>query len=187
MHFGLGCAVDRRRMGVASWLDVALSCYAKGAIMALAILTPKEMGKADRLAIEQGPLRGIDLMERAGAAVADAVLERFGYVTRVDVLCGPGNNGGDGYVAATLLAGAGCEVTIWADGDPRSGSDAAIAAAKYAVNRQPLEQYEPLAGSVVVDALYGAGLERPLQGAARTAVEKVSASGLPVIAVDLPS
>ncbi|MGC4025936.1 MAG: NAD(P)H-hydrate dehydratase [Mesorhizobium sp.] len=155
--------------------------------MALEILTPKEMGGVDRLAIEQGPLSGIALMERAGAAVADVVFQRFPGAARVDVLCGPGNNGGDGYVAATILAASGFEVALWTDGNSRAGSDAEIAAQNCRLKRQPLEHYEPLPGGVVVDALYGAGLERPLQDVARAVAEKVSAAGLPVVAVDLPS
>ena len=72
--------------------------------MAHELLTPDEMAEADSKTINAGPFDGIALMRNAGAAVAKVVLERFAAARKVDVLCGPGNNGGDGYVAARLLA-----------------------------------------------------------------------------------
>ena len=72
--------------------------------MGLEILTPEEMGSVDRNAIAAGPLDGYGLMQNAGAGVAAAILERFAEAEGFLVLCGPGNNGGDGYVVARLLA-----------------------------------------------------------------------------------
>ena len=72
--------------------------------MAHELLTPREMGEADRLTIASGPLDGMALMRRAGAAVAAAALRHHAAAAPVHVLAGPGNNGGDGYVAAGLLA-----------------------------------------------------------------------------------
>jgi hydroxyethylthiazole kinase-like uncharacterized protein yjeF len=77
------------------------------------LLTPEEMAEADRLTVDAGPFGGMDLMRRAGAAVASVVLERYPAAARVHVLCGPGNNGGDGYVVAKLLHEAGAEVLVW--------------------------------------------------------------------------
>ncbi len=88
--------------------------------MSLELLTPEEMAEADRRAIAAGPFDGYALMLNAGRAVAAEVLRRFPHATQVDVLCGPGNNGGDGYVVARLLAEAGVAVAIWADGTPRA-------------------------------------------------------------------
>ena len=88
------------------------------------LLSPAEMAEADRRAIAAGPLDGIGLMRNAGQAVAAALLSRFAAARRVHVLCGPGNNGGDGYVVATLLSESGMDVTVWASGSPRAGSDA---------------------------------------------------------------
>ena len=81
--------------------------------MSLELLLPGEMAECDRRAIECGPFDGMGLMRRAGAAVAELVLTRFPTAGRVEVLCGPGNNGGDGYVAAELLRQAGVNVAIY--------------------------------------------------------------------------
>ena len=155
--------------------------------MSLELLTPSEMAEADRRAIAAGPFDGYGLMLNAGRAVTAEVLRRFPDAAQVDVLCGPGNNGGDGYVVARLLAEAGVAVAIWADGAPRPGTDAERAAKDCPVAAKPLSGYEPKDGSLVVDALYGAGLSKPLAGAAASVIDKVTRLGLPVVAVDLPS
>jgi hydroxyethylthiazole kinase-like uncharacterized protein yjeF len=155
--------------------------------MSFELLTPEEMQEADRRAIAAGPLDGYGLMLRAGGAVADVVLERFPAAERVEVLCGPGNNGGDGYVVARLLAERSVPVSIWATDQPRKGSDAERAAAECPIRPQPLEAFRGSPNGIVVDALYGAGLTRPLDGAAEAAVRRVDALGLPVVAVDVPS
>lgn len=151
------------------------------------LLSPVEMGEADRLAIAAGPLDGYGLMQRAGEAVAAVVLTRYPAATRVHVLCGPGNNGGDGYVIARILAGSGVATTVWASGTPRRESDAAVAAAQCPIKPRPLSEFVAQAGSIVVDALYGAGLSKPLSGDAARAVDAAAALRLPVVAVDLPS
>src|SRR5689334_2577745 len=121
------------------------------------ILTPREMGALDRRAIAAGPLSGISLMRNAGAAVAGAVLQRYPQAARIDVLCGPGNNGGDGYVVAKLLREAGAAVCVWAGDPPRDGSDAVVAAAECPVPHRRLGDFAPQPGAIVVDALFGAG------------------------------
>ncbi|MDK9697770.1 MAG: NAD(P)H-hydrate dehydratase, partial [Siculibacillus sp.] len=154
-------------------------------------LTPAEMGRADRLTIEAGTA-GIRLMEAAGRAVADAVGHRHAVGARVAVLCGPGNNGGDGFVAARILRERGYIVSLALLGE-RAGltGDAASAAERWFGAVEPATASgvaRLLAGAtVVVDALYGAGLSRPLDGEARAIVETVNAARRPVIAVDLPS
>lgn len=155
--------------------------------MANEILTPREMGETDRRAIAAGPLSGIELMRNAGAGVARAVQERFPHVSRADILCGPGNNGGDGYVVARLLAEAGWAVSVWSDAAPREGSDAVIAAGECAVPVQPLAGFVPQTGAVVVDALFGAGLSKEIAGADARAITLCVEAGAPVVAVDLPS
>ncbi|MBN9075468.1 MAG: bifunctional ADP-dependent (S)-NAD(P)H-hydrate dehydratase/NAD(P)H-hydrate epimerase [Rhizobiales bacterium 65-79] len=151
------------------------------------LLTPGEMAEADRLTIEAGLFAGIELMRRAGAAVAEVVLERFPGAASAHVLCGPGNNGGDGYVAARLLAEAGMAVTVWSMALPGAGTDAAIAARECAIESEPLAGFRADAGDVVVDALFGAGLSKPLEGDAARAVDEIERSGAAVVAIDLPS
>ncbi len=151
------------------------------------ILTPDEMAKADRLAIELGPIDGYALMRNAGAAVAALVLSRFQSASPVHVLCGPGNNGGDGYVIARLLAEAGCAVTLWAEGTPKAGSDAALAAADCPAIAKPLAGFEIGQGALVIDALYGAGLSKPLSSEATSAAQVAAEMNVPVVSVDLPS
>ncbi|MER9524962.1 NAD(P)H-hydrate dehydratase [Mesorhizobium sp. M0292] len=151
----------------------------------LELLSPTEMADADRLAIAAGPLDGYGLMKRAGEAVAAVVLARYPSATRVHVLCGPGNNGGDGFVVARLLAETGVDVALWASGEPRAGSDAAISAAQCLLERKPLAAFAAEPGSLIVDALYGAGLSKDISGDAARAVD--SAARQSVVAVDLPS
>lgn len=151
------------------------------------LLTPEEMAEVDRLAIEAGPFTGIELMRRAGTAVTAEILERFPDATAVHVLCGPGNNGGDGYVVARLLAEAGVDVDVWSIAAPKPGTDAALAAGECPVSPQPLGGFRATAGEVVVDALFGAGLSKPVTGLAAEAIIEIERSGAPVVAVDLPS
>ncbi|MGB3389672.1 MAG: NAD(P)H-hydrate epimerase [Pseudaminobacter sp.] len=155
--------------------------------MAHEILTPAEMSLADRKAIEGGPFSGIDLMHNAGHAVSALILKRFPDAAKVDVLCGPGNNGGDGYVIARLLSQAGMNVALFAQGQPRAGSDAAIAARECPLQPLPLADFEPETGSIIVDALFGAGLSKSLSPELCRIVEAVSSREIPVVAVDLPS
>jgi len=144
------------------------------------------MARADRYAVEMG-IPSFTLMERAGTAVADAVA-RFPLSTRVVVLCGPGNNGGDGFVAARVLTQRGFRVRVALLGTvAQLAGDARRAAERW---RGPVEEPAVLDltdAGVIVDALYGAGLTRDLDGAAKALVQRMAASGRPVVAVDLPS
>ncbi len=148
------------------------------------LLTVAEMSRADAAAIEAG-ISGEHLMEAAGRAVADAVAGRWDK-RPVAVLCGPGNNGGDGFVVARLLAEAGWPVRLALLGDrDRLKGDARSHAERWTGAVEPLA-VEALDGAeIVVDALFGAGLARPLDGAARAVVEAIG--GLDCIAVDVPS
>ncbi len=147
----------------------------------LEVLSPVEMGRADALA----PLHGAPgpwLMENAGRAVARAVRRHFRPVP-VLVLCGPGNNGGDGYVVARLLAEQGWPVRLAAFAPPRVGSDAAGAAARW---KGPVHDFSPGEAAravLVIDAVYGAGLSRDLDGLAADTL----AAARQVVAVDVPS
>ena len=152
----------------------------------LAVLTTQQMYRADRLAIAAGT-PGAALMEAAGRAVAAAVMSRR-KLCPVFVLCGPGNNGGDGFVAARHLAAAGWPVRLGLLGAVEAlKGDAAWAAGTWKGRVEPLDDLEPAAGAVVVDALFGAGLARPLEGRAAALARRTWDLGLPVIAVDVPS
>ena len=151
------------------------------------MLTPGEMTEIDRMAISGGPFTGPQLMRNAGLAVAREILARFGDAQQVAVLCGPGNNGGDGYVVAGELARAGIPVSIFALALPKSGSDAALAAKDCPITAGEIDKFSPEAGTLVIDALFGAGLQRPLSGAALDAVERANSANCDVVAIDLPS
>ena len=171
-------------------IDERTPARGEGTATALEVLTVAEMGEADRRAIAGGT-PGINLMEAAGAAVAEEVMRRFPDRPAI-VLCGPGNNGGDGFVAARLLRESGRSVRLALLGDFGAlKGDAAIAAASFKGTVEPLGS-EVLTGAgangaVIVDALFGAGLARPLEGAALATVKTLNRRRLPVIAVDLPS
>jgi NAD(P)H-hydrate epimerase len=153
----------------------------------LELLTADEMGRADRLAIEGG-VPGATLMERAGRAVAEEVARRFPDKETVAILCGPGNNGGDGFVVARHLVDRGYNVRLGFDGDEaRLPKDAAAMAKRFTGRREPLGPDLLSGADVVVDALFGAGLARPVEGALARLIAGVNEGGLPVVAVDVPS
>ena len=160
----------------------------------LELLTPDEMGRADAAAIAGG-VPGLDLMEKAGEAVADAaaqlVLAQSRQTPRAAVLCGPGNNGGDGYVAARYLAKRGFVVTCFALSDRATlKGDAAEASRAWTGATQALPDFTPQNFDLVIDALFGAGLTRALDGAVADAVRRLNewhGLGGRVLAVDVPS
>jgi len=144
------------------------------------LLTPKEMAAADAAAAQAG-VPGAVLMQAAGRAVARAA-RRFG-PCRTLVLCGPGNNGGDGYVAARLLAQQGWPVRVAALGPPRAGSDAAAAAARWHGPAAPFGPAEAARAELVIDAVFGAGLSADVPDL----VAETLAAARRVLAVDVPS
>jgi hydroxyethylthiazole kinase-like uncharacterized protein yjeF len=151
------------------------------------LLSPSEMAAVDAAAAASG-IDSFGLMQRAGAGVAAAFLRFHPGAGRAVILCGPGNNGGDGYVAARWLAESGVTVALFHLGDPsRLKGDAALARAAWLGQSQPLDDYGPAAGDVVIDALFGAGLTRDVPEAVVAVIERVADAALPVIAVDLPS
>ena len=153
----------------------------------LELLTAEEMGQADRLAIAGG-VAGATLMENAGRAVAEEVARRFPDQETVVVLCGPGNNGGDGFVAARHLMQRGYAVRLGFDGDAaRLPEDAAAMAKRFAGACESLRSDILTGADVVVDALFGAGLARPIEGKLALLIDSANASGLPVVAIDVPS
>lgn len=150
------------------------------------VVTPAEMASIDREAAKSG-IDSFALMERAGQAVAAAALRHYPGALRFVVLAGPGNNGGDGYVAARALAMCGCLVEIFAYGPAPTHGDAGKARKSYHGPVRPLQEYAPIVGDVVIDALFGAGLSRDLDRAVGGVLGRVNGLALPVLAIDLPS
>lgn len=152
------------------------------------LLTAGEMGRADALAIAAG-ISGLSLMEAAGRAVADEAIDlvaRKG--TAIVVVCGPGNNGGDGFVAARLLREQGNSVRVGLLGPrERLAGDAAAMAERWGADVESLTSTTVNDADLIIDALFGAGLSRPLDGVAAEIAAAINASGKPVLAVDVPS
>lgn len=148
----------------------------------LVLLTPAEMVRADRAAVAGG-VPTARLMEAAGAAVARAVRRRF-RPCRTLVLAGPGDNGGDGWVAARWLEAAGWPVAVAALAPPRPGSAAAGAAARWRGPRVAATAAEARRCGLLIDAGFGAGLTRPL---APEVAAVLAAAGGPRVAIDVPS
>jgi ADP-dependent NAD(P)H-hydrate dehydratase / NAD(P)H-hydrate epimerase len=150
------------------------------------VLTTAEMERADRLTIAAGT-PGFALMLSAGQAVAEAAMDLVEQGP-ILVVAGPGNNGGDGFVAAAELAARGREVSVisLSERDSLQG-DAASAARGW---KYPVLPFNPQAigkPALIIDALFGAGLDRPVQGEPHDMIAAINANGAPVLAVDLPS
>src|ERR1700675_3516144 len=150
------------------------------------VLTTTEMERADRLTIAAGA-PGFGWMRSRGQAVPEAAMDLVGEGSIV-VVAGRGNNGGDGFVAAAELAARGREVSVilLCERDSLQG-DAALAAKGW---KFPVLPFNPQAigkPALIVDALFGAGLTRPVKGEPHEMIEAINANGAPVLSVDLPS
>ncbi len=156
------------------------------AIGETALLTGAQMARADAIAIAAG-VSSLQLMESAGAAVAREITRRFSPQPTL-VMCGPGNNGGDGFVAARWLAESGWPVRVALFGE-RAGlkGDAAANAARWTGSIERLAPGVLDQASLIIDALFGAGLSRPLEGAARETVRALERRRAVCVAVDIPS
>lgn len=151
------------------------------------LLTPEAMARVDAAAAASGQ-DSFGLMIRAGEAVAAAALRHYPEALRFVVLCGPGNNGGDGYVCADALTRTGANVAVFHLGDPlRLKGDASLARNGFAGSSSDIATYAPVPGDVVVDALFGAGLARDVAPEVEALIRRVTDARLPVIAIDLPS
>ncbi|MDH3232388.1 MAG: NAD(P)H-hydrate dehydratase [Alphaproteobacteria bacterium] len=144
------------------------------------------MASADKAAIAGG-IAGEQLMENAGGGVARLIVERWS-PRPVAVLCGPGNNGGDGFVVARHFAKAGWPVKLALLGSPQALSgDAAVMAKRWDGPIAPLDADVLDGAGLVVDGLFGAGLTRPIEGAPAALIERLNADAVPVVAIDMPS
>ena len=161
------------------------------------IATAEQMKELDRMAIEERGIPSADLMERAAHALAAEVLTLAGGTGRAVCFCGPGNNGGDGIACARLLREAGLEVRCVLVGDrERLTPDARTMEARLAAAGGCLEPFAPddpafaawcLEADVMVDALFGIGLSRPVEGDALIAVHMMNTCDIPVVSADIPS
>ena len=152
-----------------------------------ALLTTTEMAEADRLTMASG-VPSLVLMENAGQAVAAEATRMVPPGSRVAVLCGPGNNGGDGFVAARHLWQAGYKVEIALAGDRnRLAADAAKMADLWVGAVGAVADADRQACDLVIDAVFGAGLSRDLPVELNSVFETITRHGVPVLAVDVPS
>lgn len=149
------------------------------------LLTTAEMAEADRLAMAGG-ISGLTLMENAGRALADCAAAKPG--RHAVVVAGPGNNGGDGFVAARLLTERGFIVRVVLAGElAQLKGDAAAMAKQWTGGIEPAAPQTLAHAEIIIDALFGAGLDRPVEGLARAMIEAMNERRVPVIAADLPS
>ena len=156
--------------------------------MSSRLYTAKQVRELDRHAIEDLGIAGFDLMQRAAGAAWRVLRARWPYMARLAVLCGGGNNGGDGYLLACRAREAGLPTVVLALAEPvtedaKRARDAWRDAGGEIV---PLEHGLP-AADVYADAIFGTGLTRPLEGAVAQTIRHLNATGRPVLALDVPS
>ena len=151
-----------------------------------ALLDVRQMHEAERLTVGTG-VSETEVMENVGAAVAREIVRRWPPCA-VTVLCGPGRNGGDGFVVATLLAEADWPVRVALLGPrDRLAGEAQHNAGRWRGTVEPLSPDVLDGAELVVDAIFGAGLDRPLNGPASATLARAASEGLPIIAIDVPS
>jgi len=155
------------------------------------LYTAAQTRELDRIAIEEHGIAGIRLMSRAGRAAFEELLERWPNPSRLHIFCGAGNNGGDGFIVAELAADRGIPVVIYQLGEAAGISGDALEARVRALAagvHVAAEGEEPmLEEGVIVDAMLGTGLSGEVRPAYVTAIERINASPLPVLALDIPS
>lgn len=152
----------------------------------VALYTNASTRKIDRAAIDGG-IPGIELMERAAQAALDVLRRRWPAARRLVVLCGPGNNGGDGFLLAALARAAGLQASVVATSESSPG-DAALARQRFLDEGGSTASGDPLpAADVYVDGLFGSGLNRAPSGDAAGLITALNAAGRPVLALDVPS
>jgi NAD(P)H-hydrate epimerase len=151
------------------------------------LLTSAQMGRADLLTIAAGT-PGIELMENAGRVCTEEIIKAFPRAETAVVLCGPGNNGGDGFVIARLLREEGWNIRLALLGDEGAlKGDAAQMAARWGGPVALMTSTVLERADLVIDAIFGAGLARDVSGIPARMIAAVAEAGLPVMAVDVPS
>jgi NAD(P)H-hydrate epimerase len=153
----------------------------------MALIEPESVALIDAATVASG-ISGYGLMTAAGHAVAAAALRQWPQARRFVVLAGPGNNGGDGYVAAGLLRASGADTALFALSQAAPATaDARRAREDCGLTAAPISDYQPEAGDVIIDALFGAGLSRDLDAGLVALIDRIHAASLPVLAIDMPS
>jgi NAD(P)H-hydrate epimerase len=158
------------------------------------IVTATEMREIDRITSEQYGIPSIQLMEHAGRAVAKYVLAQFPSANEISVVCGKGNNGGDGLCAARYLREKGKQVRVMLLAHPAALSDDASAmlerldAEPYvATTEEEITDFDLERGDLIIDAMLGTGFRPPLDATYKAAIEAVNANKVKVVAIDIPS
>ncbi len=156
----------------------------------IALYTSEQSRRLDRLAQSRFEIDGIELMERAGREAFACLRRHWPEAGRIVVVAGPGNNGGDGFVVARLAREAGLPVRVLCPGGPPERGEAAIALERFVAangRHEPFSEARLDGADLVVDALFGSGLSRPLDGRWRLAAEACARQPAPVLALDCPS
>ncbi|MDO9319277.1 MAG: NAD(P)H-hydrate dehydratase [Gammaproteobacteria bacterium] len=164
-----------------------------------ALYSADQVRAIDRYAIEQADIPGAELMQRAASVVLNVILQRWPQARRLLVVCGTGNNGGDGYLVAALAGMQGLSVRVLEPGAVERLSGDALSARQRvlaqgisceplpAVDTGNIELWDGHGDTVVVDALLGIGMRGELRPEYRDAINWINATGVPVVAVDIPS
>ena len=160
--------------------------------MTMKILTPSQIRAVDAYTIEHEPISSIDLMERAATVCVDCIINHFDMQRKIVVFAGPGNNGGDGLAVARILRLMRLDVSVYMLTESDRLSPDALANYKRLTDCQPvvlteknLPELPP--STIVIDALFGVGLSRPLNGLAAQTVAHINRSGRTVVSIDMPS
>ncbi|MGZ8227018.1 MAG: NAD(P)H-hydrate dehydratase [Methylococcaceae bacterium] len=145
----------------------------------------------DRIAIQEHGIPGFELMSRAGYEVFQCIRQRWQDAQSLAVFCGSGNNAGDGYIVAELALQAGFKVVVYSVSEPEKLKGDALSAYRQYLKANgvviPFQTDQTISAGVLVDALLGTGLDRPVTGLYEQAVQSINNSHSPVIAVDIPS
>lgn len=156
-----------------------------------ALYTAAQTRELDRTAIEEQGIPGFELMSRAGQVAFNVLKEKWPGANHIIVFCGAGNNGGDGYIVASLAQRAGMKVQVVQLASPgKLKGDALLAYEQAQADQVPMEPWQPggqFAADVIVDAMLGTGLHGAVREPYLSAIKTINSSGIPVLAVDIPS
>ncbi len=157
------------------------------------LYTSAQVGELESLTIKEHGIAGIELMSRAGYAVFKHLRSKWPNAKKINVFCGSGNNAGDGYIVAGLALAAGMDVIVYALSEPEKlTGNAELAYLDYRKAKGPVEPFEPgldkeIRTDIIVDALLGTGVSKPVTDAYAQAIQMINKSKARVVAVDLPS